>query len=176
MPFAIIILILVLAFLFWRSRKEAPKRRKNNVIDIEIVKKDATPNGPFPYKKRQSLLSRKERHFYEVLLTCMEEKPVLVFLKVRALDLLSLPRSSENYLAYINRIIAKQADFVVVHSGTLEPLVAVVLTEATTEGEENDNFLMQAFQEAGLPLLVLKEEIYNPEILMQMFQPFIPEE
>ncbi|MER3423918.1 MAG: hypothetical protein C4293_12480 [Nitrospiraceae bacterium] len=111
--------------------------------------------GPLPYQKKWYFLSPAERDFYETLRQAVGNH-YLIFAKVRLLDLLWLPDNMENRLLYIGRVASKHVDFVLCHSRTVAPALAIELDDAShqaPERQERDSFLNEVLRVAGIPLL-----------------------
>ena len=106
------------------------------------------------YRRRDDFLSAAERSFFGVLQQAVGARGV-VFAKVRVADLLYVPRG-EGSLAAQNRINAKHVDFVLCEPGTLQPLAAIELDDAShrrSDRVDRDEFLDAAFEAADLRLL-----------------------
>lgn len=176
MQYAIVLLLAVLLYLYYSTvvQRKPARRKQDNVIDIETLKKEDWMNEPLPYKKRRTLLTRKEHKCYAALLECAEDMGVVVLLKVRARDVLYLPRSVDSQSAYISRVAGKKIDFLLADSDTLEPLLAVVSgVEEEEELEKSGLFLKKACQDAGLAFLSLAEETYDVEELRHLLHPLL---
>ena len=121
--------------------------------------------GDFPYKKKDYLLTKAELSFYGVLKSVIDND-LVIFSKVRLIDLLWLPKGTKNRQAYLNRIMSKHVDFVLCKSDTLSPVLVIELDDSShQEGkrQERDKFVNEVFRQAGLPLLRVKaKRSYSP--------------
>ncbi|NQU09431.1 DUF2726 domain-containing protein [bacterium] len=117
--------------------------------------KGSPPPSALPYKRRDYLLSVAERSFYEVLRS-ITGNDLVVFAKVRLLDLVWLPAGVQNRQGWINRVSARHIDFVLCDRSNLRPLVAVELDDSSHQREDRrvrDAFVDQVCAAAGLPIL-----------------------
>ncbi len=107
-----------------------------------------------PYQVRDDFLSPAERSFYGVL-TEVVAGLYVVCPKVNVADLLYVTRFKENR-GYYNKIQQKHVDFVLCEPGPMRPVAAVELDDSShkrPDRQERDEFLDQAFQAAGLPVI-----------------------
>jgi len=132
-----------------------------------------TGSGPLPYLKKDYLLTKAERAFYDVLLIALERR-YSVFAKVRMLDLFYLPKGTKNRMGWNGRIIQKHVDFVICDPKTLGPVACIELDDASHEAEERqerDAFVDKVFEAAGLKLLHVRAAIsYDPEAIKTMIR------
>jgi hypothetical protein len=108
-----------------------------------------------PYRKKDYLLSRAERSFYEVLRTTVQGEWV-IFAKVRLLDLVWLPRGTSNAQSHRNRVQSKHVDFVFCDPRALNPVLVIELDDASHERldrQRRDAFVDAVLEGAGLPVL-----------------------
>jgi hypothetical protein len=116
------------------------------------------PDGALPYRRKDYLLSKAERSFYEVLRQALGEGDTLVFAKVRLLDLLWLPKGTAKAQSHRNRVQSKHVDFVLCDRRELRPQLVIELDDKSHEEEERqgrDAFVDRALVAAGLPILHL---------------------
>jgi hypothetical protein len=115
-----------------------------------------------PYRRKDYLLTRAERAFYDVLVETVDgafERRWLVFAKVRLLDLLWLPRGTQERRGHLNRVQSKHVDFVLCDRSDVRPVLAIELDDSSHDAEdrrERDAFVDAALRDAGLPLLRVK--------------------
>lgn len=112
-------------------------------------------DGPLPYRRVDSLLTRGERAFFDVLLSVIPPTQTL-FAKVRLLDLLIVPRGTSKYMSHVGRVQSKHVDFVLCDSDTLAPRLVIELDDASHRGAKRaarDAFLDRALRTAGIPIL-----------------------
>jgi len=121
-----------------------------------------------PYTKRLYLLTRAERAFFDVLRAVVADE-LLVFTKVRMLDVLWLPENVSNREIHVNRVVAKHLDFVLCDRRDVAPVLAIELDDATRaspDSAERGAFVDEVLRTAGLPLLRLPvRPAYDPEEL-----------
>jgi hypothetical protein len=110
-----------------------------------------------PYRRKDYLLSKAERSFYEVLLFALARRTdVAVFAKVRLLDLLWMPHGTRDRQAHRNRVVSKHVDFVLCDRAQRRPLLVIELDDASHEESsrrDRDAFVDAALRAAGLPVL-----------------------
>ncbi len=118
-----------------------------------------------PYRLRDDFLSPAELSFYRVLRLAVKEQ-VVICAKVNLSDLFFVTRPNENQ-KYRNKIDRKHVDFVLCHVDTMKPLVGIELDDAShqrADRVERDQFVDQAFQATGLPLVRLPAKVgYDPK-------------
>lgn len=123
-----------------------------------------------PYLKKDWFFSKAERSFYGVLLKAVDGQ-FHVFAKVRLLDLLYLPRGTQQQQTHRNRVQSKHVDFVLCDAVELRPMLVIELDDASHEEEERqdrDAFVDAALEQAGLPILrVTAKRVYQVEELRQ---------
>ncbi len=117
-------------------------------------------SGParLPYRARGRIMTNVEAKFFRSLQQAVHGD-FLIFTMVRLADLLRVADEASNKRMWFNRIVAKHVDFVLCDVGSLQPLLAIELDDASHERadrQERDKFLEDAFEGAGLPLLRIK--------------------
>ena len=120
-----------------------------------LLSRRATPNVPLPYRKKDYLLSKAERSFYEVVRTAVGNEWT-IFAKVRLLDLVWLPRGTKNSQAHRNRVQSKHVDFVLCDPRTLGPVLVIEFDDRSherTDRQDRDAFVDAVLRAAGLPVL-----------------------
>jgi hypothetical protein len=124
--------------------------------------------GDLPYKKKDYLLTKAELSFYGVLKSVVDDD-LVIFSKVRLIDLLWLPKGTKNRQAYLNRIMSKHIDFVLCKSDMLSPVLVIELDDSShqeSKRQERDRFVNEIFCQAELPLLRVKaKRSYSTEEL-----------
>lgn len=152
----LLIAILVAIFLIKKSKSSSSEQLINIPLKLS-------------YKKKEFLLSKAERSFYEVLCLAVKNSNVRIFVKVRLADLLYLPKGVESRQVHVNRITSKHVDFVICSSPGLSPVIAIELDDSSHQQPNRvtrDEFLDQALGDAGLPLLrIPAKESYNVQEL-----------
>lgn len=129
------------------------------VIVLTLLKSnqpDTNVNTVLPYKKKDYILTKAERSFYEVLKLSSRSLGVELFTKVRLADLFYIPSNTSNRIAYLNKITSKHVDFVLCDTVNLRPLLAIELDDSSHNQQsrvKRDEFVEKVFKNAGLPLL-----------------------
>lgn len=107
-----------------------------------------------PYLQRDAFLSPAEASFFLVLTSVVDAR-YLVFTKVGIRDLLYVPRRTNNWQSYWNKIDRKHVDFLLCDPETIQPVLAIELDDSSHSREDRrkrDEFVDRVFQAAGLPL------------------------
>mgnify|MGYP003637939887 FL=1 len=139
---------------------------------------------PWPYTKRDNLLSPAELKFYHVLVQVLRHPTdpagppqCVIAMQVRAIDVLSARggrNSGGNWQKYRNKIMSKHFDFVLVKPDTTEIVCAIELDDAShrkKDRQERDVFLDEACEDAGIPLIRVKvSNSYSPQDLTKAIQ------
>jgi very-short-patch-repair endonuclease len=118
----------------------------------------AAPRDSLPYRRVESLLSATERSFYEALLPAVGDD-WRIFMKVRLLDLIHVPRGTAEARRHRNRVMSKHVDFVLCAPDTLAPMLVIELDDAThdrPDRQARDAFVDRALETAGLPILHIR--------------------
>ena len=110
-------------------------------------------------ERAESLVTPAEQKFYEALDEAIDGR-FMILSKVRLADLLIVTskRSSARYRVF-RSIASKHVDFVLAEPGTLKPLAAIELDDAThqrADRRKRDLLLDDLFHKAQLPLLRFK--------------------
>lgn len=108
-----------------------------------------------PYESRGKLLTRSERQFFTALRHAVKDQWT-VFAMVRVADLIHVKKGTPKHLSWHNRISCKHVDFVLCEPDQLQPQLAIELDDPShqrPDRQRRDEFLNQAFQDAGFPLL-----------------------
>jgi hypothetical protein len=118
---------------------------------------DATNKSPseLPYRRKDFLLSKAERSFFEVLHQAVG-KDYWLFTKIRVADLLWMPKGTKSRQSHFNRIQAKHIDFVLCDHDSTRPILAIELDDSShgsSPRQSRDVFVDEALRVAGLPLL-----------------------
>ncbi|MCC6908620.1 MAG: DUF2726 domain-containing protein [Phycisphaerales bacterium] len=110
---------------------------------------------PLPYRRKDWLLSKGERAFYEALCMAVDARAHRIFCKVRLADLVWLPKGVSKRQSHQNRIQSKHVDFVICSAEGLRPLLVIELDDRSHEREDRrqrDAFVDRALAAAGLPV------------------------
>ena len=139
----------------------------------QLARGKGTSGNKLPYRKKDYLLTAAERSFYEVLRSILGDQ-LDVFAKVRLLDLVYLPKGTENRQSHTNRVMSKHVDFLLCEQQNVSPLLVIELDDSSHERDdraERDAFVNGVLGAAGLPILhVAAKRSYAPNELAEMIQ------
>lgn len=131
-----------------------------------------------PYRRRDSLLTPAEHHFYLSLLQAIENRAVIVP-KVGLQDVFFIT-DREKYQHYRNRISTRHIDFLICETGTLKPLFGIELDDSShsrSETQKNDLFKNMVFDAAMLPLVRFPVKgTFSTEEIKEKLLPFFKQE
>jgi hypothetical protein len=108
-----------------------------------------------PYRRKDFLLSKAERSFFDVLQQAMGQE-YLLFAKIRVADLLWMPKGTDSRRSHFNKIQAKHIDFVLCDHDVVRPILAIELDDSShgsATRQSRDAFVDEALRAARLPLL-----------------------
>jgi Protein of unknown function (DUF2726) len=112
-------------------------------------------NDPLPYRAIPSLLTNSEAAFFRVLFEAIDELPVVVFSKVRLLDLMEIPRGTEGRAGFRARVQSKHVDFVLCDAATLRPMLVIELDDPSHRRKDRmrrDAFVDEVMRTIGLAI------------------------
>ena len=145
MGFLPLILLVLVIFLitkkYWRGKGKEKKEREK-----------------YPYFKKNYLLTRAESSFFRILEQATENK-YYIFPQIRISNLLYVKANKRDFFYFQSKIKYKSVDFVLTDKDYLNPLLAIELDDSThnrNDRTERDDFVENAFKDAGLPLLRIK--------------------
>lgn len=189
MWFVYILLLLAIAYLgmrLYRIETEHPFQNPKGASS-SIPRLSATPSKPLVRSegdgKRfcgyEKLLTNGEGSFFGVLLKGLNEE-YYVFSKVRMADVLEpVAQTPAARQSALNQICSKHLDFVVCRKGSWEIVAGIELDDSSHEEAgraERDQFLNEAFQQAGIPLMrVPAQASYSVEEIAGQFQKAVTE-
>lgn len=117
----------------------------------------SSPKGKSVYKyQRRNLLTKNELIFYKSLYPIATKKGFILLSKIRLSDLIEPLKGTENRQASLNKINQKHVDFVLCDSTKINPILIIELDDAShdrADRQERDNFVDQALESAGIPIL-----------------------
>jgi very-short-patch-repair endonuclease len=126
-----------------------------------------------PYRKKDYLLTPAERSFYEVLQRVAGDG-MQVFAKVRLVDLVWLPKGTQNRQAHLNRVLSKHVDFVLCNRQTVSPILVVELDDSSHNKDDRqgrDAVVNDILHSVGLPILrVSAKRSYAPNELGELIR------
>jgi very-short-patch-repair endonuclease len=131
------------------------------------------PTEALPYQKKWYLLSKAERAFYDTLCAAAG-KDLLVFAKVRLLDVLWVPKTIRDRQSHLNRVMSKHVDFVLCDRPTVAPVLVVELDDASDQlpdRADRDAFVDTVLHSTGLPVLrVRARRSYSEKELAELIR------
>jgi hypothetical protein len=126
------------------------------IVLLGVVLREALRrNDPLPYKPVGSLLSESELQFYRVLCKACEGLPVVIFTKVRLLDLMQIPGGTQERGRHRARVQSKHVDFVVCRAEDARPVIVVELDDPShrqRRRRERDAFVDEVMRTISLPI------------------------
>jgi hypothetical protein len=84
----------------------------------------APPADAPPFKKKDWLLTKGEKVFYDALLQAVGSQ-VHICPKVRLADLVWIPKCNDDRCSWLNKVDRMHIDFVLCRADSLSPLVAI---------------------------------------------------
>lgn len=128
---------------------------------IVALNRKPTKKEEFPYKKKDYLLTKAEKEFFNVLKQATDQKNLLLFSKVRLEDLLWLPKGLDRgeRFGLRNRVKSRHVDFVVCDKENVKPLLVIELDDSShlrLDRKVRDSFLDQILHGAGLKIVHIK--------------------
>lgn len=122
---------------------------------------------PFPYEKVDSIVTKTEKEFLQVLLSIIPLEDFHVLSKVRLADIVKVRKGTNNYMKYFNKIKSKHIDFLICDSVDFEPLLAIELDDPShlsEEAQDRDYIKNKVLESAGIPILRIKtQKKYNKD-------------
>ena len=112
-------------------------------------------NKPPQYRKRNGVLTFREREFYRVLRSLMGRENHILSM-VRMADVLWLSNETEDRRFHNNNILCKHFDYVICDKLKFEPILVVELDDPKHQWEHRwqiDKFKDKACEVAGLPIV-----------------------
>lgn len=123
----------------------------------------------FPYDKVDSIVTKTEKVFLQVLLDIVPDD-FYILTKVRLADIVKVRKGTKDYLKYFNRIKSKHIDFVICDCVDFEPLLAIELDDPshlTEEAQERDYVKNKVLEASDVPILRVKtQKKYNEEEIL----------
>ena len=129
------------------------------------------PDERLPSRLREPLMSAPELSLYRVLVELVGDRYVICP-KVALNDIFYIVRPNEN-VHYFNKIFRKHVDFLLCHPKTLKPAFGIELVKpiAKNDARESDQFMVDLFLGAGLPLVQIpSSEHYKIADLIDLFK------
>ncbi|GMQ58562.1 hypothetical protein AN1V17_29570 [Vallitalea sediminicola] len=108
-------------------------------------------NYSVAYKDVDSILTKAELRFYDILYDVCDDLDVTLFTKVRVADIVKV-KNKDNYMTYFNKISSKHIDFVLCDNTTLKPLICLELDDRSHNRKdrmERDKFINEVLSSIG---------------------------
>lgn len=127
----------------------------------------------FPYRRKDYLLTRAERCFFDSLQTAVRNS-WHVSAKVRLADLFFIVKGTGAWQSHFNRINAKHVDFVLCRPSDMRPMAAIELDDRSHERKDRiarDEFVNDLFKQTGFPLIrIPASNRYDARALRQQIE------
>ncbi len=109
------------------------------------------------YVKRDSLIRDWEKDVYDKLKAVSARYNCTVFPRIGLSSLVEVPRGTENWITFWNRISSRYVDFAVCEADSLEPLAVIQVDDSAQNGGkiEKDNFVEKLLNQVGLALVCI---------------------
>ncbi|MCJ8328403.1 MAG: DUF2726 domain-containing protein [Lentisphaeria bacterium] len=124
-----------------------------------------------PYEKHESILTRSELVFYQVLKEAVAPYSFDIMCKIRMADFVTVESGAEEWRAHFNKIQAKHVDFLLVDNDTMEPLIVVELDDAShkrPDRMERDKFVDSVMAHCGIGILhIAVSKEYESDVISE---------
>lgn len=120
-----------------------------------------------PYELKESLLTKRELKFFNVLREVIKNYDFQVAIKPRMADFIHINSKKikkNSYMTYFNKIKSKHIDFLICESTTLKPILGIELDDEShkkKERIERDNFVDSVYKKSGLKIIHIYEYDYS---------------
>ena len=130
----------------------------------------------YPYISRNKLLSDAERKLYFCLKEIFKDSNIVIFPKVRLLDIVDvLPHSDKTYLW---KIQSKHIDFVLCNENDSKILLCLELNDSSHKNQsriERDVFVSNVLNTVNIPIIFLQvQKCYDPGEVYEKISQYIP--
>lgn len=125
----------------------------------------------FPFDKVESIVTKTEKQFLQVLLSVVPNEDFYILTKVRLADIVKVRKDTNNYLKHFNKIKSKHIDFLICDCVDFEPLLAIELDDPShlnEEAQDRDYVKNRVLESAGIPILRVKtQKKYDGQRILQ---------
>ncbi len=107
------------------------------------------------YSLVPSVMTKAEMAFYQSLITVVGGE-YAVMVKVRLADIITVKKSSSNYMAHFGKIKAKHVDYLLCDKADLKPVLVIELDDKSHQRADRvarDKLVDGIFKSVGLPVL-----------------------
>lgn len=173
MPIIVILILLVLVFLLKRIEKQSKQRNKEHRCEPTQFQPTEQSSEYTDYThayQRKWLFSNNEKAFYSKLKQFADENDLILFSKVRLLDLIEPRQSQKGYKTYFYKIQAKHVDFVLCSQNLVAKYI-IELDDASHEAaerKERDAFVDTVLTSCGYRVLHMRA--FDTETLKKLIQ------
>lgn len=173
MPIIVILVLLLLVFLLKRIEKQSKQRSKEHRCEPTQIQPIEQSSKYIDYThayQRKWLFSNNEKAFYTKLKQFADENHLILFAKVRLLDLIEPRQNQKKYKTYFYKIQAKHVDFVLCSQNLIAKYI-IELDDAShnaAERKERDTFVDTVLTSCGYR--VLHTRAFDPEALEKLIQ------
>lgn len=150
--FAIGLGILVILLVINTVLTHLKNKNKSQIVSNE---ENVNLDEKLPYVVTQSVLTSKEKKFYEALKPIAEKHGLIILCKARIADIVCVPKDTSNYIKWFNYIKAKHIDFTLCDSEFAVKFLIEVddSTHDQQKRKERDEFVNRVFEKVGVKLL-----------------------
>ena len=156
MTVAILLYITLMIYIIYRFEKSCKKKEPENKQKIkENANLYQTDEIKFPYFLVSTILTPKEQAFYKTLKPITDELGLIIFSKMRIVDIVNVPQNHPEYIKWFNYIKAKHIDFIICDQNfKLYKLIEVDdYTHRFQKRQERDKFVNEIFRQLNIDLL-----------------------
>ena len=135
---------------------------------LDLWKAPAPSAEAPPFRRKDYLLSKGERAFFEMLEATLRHPTdpagspqMRILIKVRLLDLLWLPKGTPNRQSWKNKVQSKHVDFVLCRPGDIRPMLVIELDDVShdrPDRRDRDAQVDDFLDAAGLPILHIRAQ------------------
>jgi hypothetical protein len=165
-----VISVLVLIFIAQeKKKKKSTPHPSSNPLPIPSPLNISRQH--FPYRLKNSLLTKREIEFYKALRPIAKKYSLSVAIKPRIADFVEVTvpqyKRGSGFWGYFNKISAKHVDFLLCDVTSFTPRLAVELDDSTHDSSYDrkyrDLYVNEVYAAAGLPIIHIRE--YDAEYL-----------
>lgn len=157
----IFIYIAVMIYIIYKFEKNSKRKTSTTNIkqiqnqEIKQNEQEKTQSTKFPYYLVTTVLSTKEQAFYRTLKPIADELGLIIFSKMRIVDIVNVPQNHPEYIKWFNYVKAKHIDFILCDQNfKIYKLIEVDdYTHQYKKRQERDIFVNEIFQQLNVDLL-----------------------
>lgn len=145
----------------------AKKKKTGDVIDLSDAWIDTSS---LPYQLKESPINKRELAVYDLVEEVLLATQYTVSVKTQMADVLTLPRQTNNYQEYLNRIKERTFDLVILERPALKPVLVINMTSQNDQKKKqiSDQFRENALTAAGLGSITIDSNAdWNEAMLLK---------